>query len=218
MTSSASLSNRASEPSDHRPRGSFPASATSLRLLDEGVRQLIRHGYHGSGLKGLLASVGVPKGSFYHYFDSKDAFAGAVIRHYMQPFLQRLKSLDQEQEVPGVVLLGRYFEGLIADSRASGFREGCLLGNLMGEGGESIGAQTEMALRQALEEYVEALQKLIARAQRDGSLRARTDARELAEQLIDQWQGALLRAKFVRTERPLRQCLEGVLKAGLSPS
>lgn len=218
MTTPATLSSEILEAPEMRPRGSLLISETARRLLDEGVRQLIRQGYHGSGLKGLLASVGVPKGSFYHYFDSKDAFAGAVVRHYMAPFLDRLQQLNQESRWTGADLLRRYFEDLIQESRRLGFRDGCLLGNLMGEAGACTGPCTEMALREALEQYVDALATLIGRAQHDGSLSARTEARDLAEQLIDQWQGALLRAKFERTERPLRQCLQGLLGTELSPS
>ena len=38
-----------------------------------------RKGYSGVGLTEILTAAGVPKGSFYHYFASKDAFGEAMV-------------------------------------------------------------------------------------------------------------------------------------------
>ena len=63
---------------------------TRAKLLDQGVAFLTEYGYHGSGLQDILAAVKVPKGSFYHYFASKEAFGAAVIAHYIEPFIAEL--------------------------------------------------------------------------------------------------------------------------------
>ena len=66
-----------------RPRRS---EGTRQRLLDEGVAAFLHVGYHGTGLKEVLDRVGVPKGSFYNYFASKEEFGAAAIRHYSDCF------------------------------------------------------------------------------------------------------------------------------------
>ena len=52
------------------------------KLLEEGVSYLSEHGYHGTGLKQILDAAAVPKGSFYHYFRSKDHYGAQVLEHY----------------------------------------------------------------------------------------------------------------------------------------
>lgn len=52
------------------------------RLLEAGVALFAEMGYHGTGVKDIVERAGVPKGSFYSYFDSKEAFGAAILRHY----------------------------------------------------------------------------------------------------------------------------------------
>jgi TetR/AcrR family transcriptional repressor of nem operon len=56
------------------------------KLLDQGVRLLMSQGYHATGVNEIVKSVQIPKGSFYSYFDSKEAFAAEAITHYIEPF------------------------------------------------------------------------------------------------------------------------------------
>ncbi len=76
---------------------------TRERLLDQGVTLLMEHGYHGAGLQAILQGVGVPKGSFYHYFPSKEDFSVEVIQHYIAPFIALL---DAHLRRPGLTSAG----------------------------------------------------------------------------------------------------------------
>ena len=62
-----------------RPRKSEQAKQ---QLLDVGVQMLTEQGYHGTGIKQILDAVGVPKGSFYNFFPSKEAFVASIIYQY----------------------------------------------------------------------------------------------------------------------------------------
>lgn len=187
-------------------------------MLEQGVISLTESGYHGSGLKSLLMAAGIPKGSFYYYFQSKDHFAAAVIRHYIRPFLEQLSTaLAADPPQPGAVIIEHYFEGLIDAARASGFRGGCLLGNLMGELGEETGPLARKALQDALSDYVAVIERVITQGLEDGSMASAQSPRDLAERLVDHWQGAQLRAKLEGSERPLRLCLRAVGLDGRDP-
>ncbi|PTM87759.1 TetR/AcrR family transcriptional regulator [Mycoplana dimorpha] len=53
------------------------------RMLNARLSMLLRHGFNDLGIKAVLKQTGVPKGSFYHHFASKEDFALQVIGRYM---------------------------------------------------------------------------------------------------------------------------------------
>jgi TetR/AcrR family transcriptional repressor of nem operon len=183
---------------------------TRERLLDHGVGLITERGYHGTGLHDLLAGVGVPKGSFYNYFASKEDFAAAVVRHYIEPFILLLDGYLARPELDALSALKRYFQDLIEELERRQFKGGCLLGNLIGEIGDT-NETCLAALRAAFHDYRDKLEQGLARAQREGSLRADLSARAMADLLADAWQGALLRMKVEQSALPLRDCLGHLL-------
>lgn len=106
-------------------------------LLSQGVTLLMQQGYHGTGLKEILDAVRIPKGSFYNYFGSKENFAAEVIQHYINPFIDQLSSHLQNPDHDALSALQRYFNELITELEKAEFQGGCLLGNLMGEIGDT---------------------------------------------------------------------------------
>ena len=177
------------------------------KLLDRGVALLMEQGYHGSGLQGILQSVGVPKGSFYNYFPSKEAFSAEVIRHYIEPFIQALAVWLQRGDINARQALDGYFQELIEESERRRFRGGCLLGNLMGEVGDTSEV-CRAALHEALRKYRDTLREGIARGQQEGCIRQDKAAEVMADLLVNAWQGALLRMKIEQSVQPLRECIE----------
>jgi len=179
-------------------------------LLNQGVILLMRQGYHGTGLKEILAAVQIPKGSFYNYFASKEEFCTAVIQHYLNPFIEQLSQHIQNPELDGLRALQRYFDELIEELEKAGFKGGCLLGNLMGEIGDTSEA-CRSSLQMAVHRYRDLLEKGLAKAQKEGSVRLDISAQLQADLLTDAWQGALLRMKIEKSSAPLRQCCDQLL-------
>jgi TetR/AcrR family transcriptional repressor of nem operon len=180
------------------------------KLLDQGVALLMEQGYHGTGLQELVQSVGVPKGSFYNYFPSKEAFGAEVVKHYVDPFIKQLDTHLQRKDVCAEVALRAYFEELIEETERRDFKGGCLLGNLIGEIGDTSDL-CQTSLRGAVHRYRDKLREGIARAQREGSFRTDMEAKEMADFLVNVWQGALLRMKIERSVRPLTQFCDMLL-------
>lgn len=179
-------------------------------LLNKGVALLMEQGYHGTGLKEILDAVQIPKGSFYNYFASKEAFGAAVVQHYINPFIDQLSAHLQNPDTDALTALNRYFDELIAELEKSGFKGGCLLGNLMGE----IGDTSELcrdSLQLAVSRYRDLLQSGLEKAQREGAVRSDKSAQAMADLLTNAWQGALLRMKIEHSSAPLRQCCNELL-------
>ncbi|GLI92632.1 TetR/AcrR family transcriptional regulator [Methylocystis echinoides] len=184
---------------------------TRKRLLDQGVAMMLAGGYHGTGLAEVLKAAKVPKGSFYHYFASKEEFGAQAVEHYLAPFLRRLGEALAAPGRNGLEALSAYFEDLARELEANDFKGGCLLGNLMGEIGDSSPAARE-ALGKAVARYRDLLAAGLARGQVEGVIRADRDARGMADILFDGWQGAMLRMKVARAAAPLRAFIEETLR------
>lgn len=183
---------------------------TKEKLLDEGVALLMEHGYHGTGLQDILQRVGVPKGSFYNYFDSKEHYGAEAIRHYIEPFIEQLDCYLKRPDLSGAGALELYYRDQIAEVGRRDYKGGCLLGNLIGEIGDTS-ETCRIALKSALDRYRDMLAALIAKGQTEGTYRKDRSAQEMADLLVNAWQGALLRMKIERSTAPLEQCCQSLL-------
>ncbi len=176
-------------------------------LLNQGVALLMQQGYHGTGLKEILDAVQIPKGSFYNYFGSKENFGAEVIQHYITPYIEQLTGYLQTPDTDALTALHRYFNESIAELERTDFKGGCLLGNLIGEIGDSSDI-CRIALQTTLNRYRDVLESGISKAQQEGTIRTDKSAREMADFLVNAWQGALLRMKVEKSTAPLQQCYQ----------
>ncbi len=178
------------------------------RLLEEGIESLLRHGYHGTGLQEVLERAAIPKGSFYHYFQSKEDFAAEAIRVYADCLGDELaKALDGAPDpLSG---LRRFFRRQMAEFEAAGFVGGCLVANLGAELEESDVCRE--VLRTSMASYSDGLRSVLEEAQKAGLLRDDLKAKDMADLLVAAWEGAVIRMKIERSLRPVRQCLTQLL-------
>ncbi len=180
------------------------------KLLDQGVYLLMNQGYHATGINEIVNAVQVPKGSFYSYFDSKEEFAAQSINHYIEPFIELLTKHLQHSQVDPLTALKNYYAELIVEVEKNGYKGGCLLGNLMGE----IGDTSELcnrALKSAVERYKLLQYKALLQAQKEGTVRNDKSAETMANLLINNWQGALLRMKIEQSVQPLQEFCDTLL-------
>jgi TetR/AcrR family transcriptional repressor of nem operon len=179
-------------------------------LLNQGVMLLMQQGYHGTGLKEILDAVQIPKGSFYNYFGSKENFAAEVIQHYIDPFIRQLNTHLLNPDNDALSALQHYFNELIAELEKTEFKGGCLLGNLMGEIGDTS-ELCQKSLQTAVHRYRDLLQAGLLKAQQEGTIRTDKSAEDMADLLVNMWQGALLRMKIEQSSSPLKQCCQNLL-------
>lgn len=172
------------------PRPSNPD--VRRRLLEAGLSLIHARGFTASGVKDITDVAGVPKGSFYAYFASKEAFAAAILEHYWSDIETRLLPI-LEAEGLARERITRFFHALADEHEAGDFVLGCLVGNLSLElGGSSEPVRAE--LLRILYRWDEALAECV----RSEIL----DAAEIAQQLIQAWEGAALRGKVARSRAP----------------
>jgi TetR/AcrR family transcriptional repressor of nem operon len=184
---------------DRVPRPSNPD--VRRRLLEAGLDLVYARGFAASGVKDITDAAGVPKGSFYAYFPSKEAFSAAILEYYWSDVEARLVPI-LAADGPAQERIARFFHALADEHEARDFLLGCLIGNLSLElGGSSEPARTE--LLRILDSWNEALTACVRSGQGGaGGIRTDLDATELAALLIEAWEGAALRGKVTRSRAP----------------
>jgi TetR/AcrR family transcriptional repressor of nem operon len=171
------------------------------RLLEAGLELVHARGFTASGVKDITDAAGVPKGSFYAYFLSKEALAEEILEHYWSDIETRLvpildgDGLAQER-------ITRFFHALADDHEAGDFLLGCFIGKMSLElSGSSEPVRAE--LLRILDRWDEALTACVRSGQGgSGGVRADLDAEALASLLIEAWEGAALRGKVTRSRTP----------------
>jgi TetR/AcrR family transcriptional regulator, transcriptional repressor for nem operon len=181
------------------PRPSNPEVRS--RLLAAGHDLVHARGFAASGVKDITDAAGVPKGSFYAYFPSKEAFAAAILEHHWSDIETRLIPILEEGGL-AQERITRFFHALADEHEAGDFLLGCLIGNLSLElGGSSEPVRAELV--RILGGWNEALTACVRSGQGDtGNVRAELDAAELASLLVEAWEGAALRGKVTRSRLP----------------
>ncbi|GAA1619189.1 TetR/AcrR family transcriptional regulator [Actinoplanes couchii] len=175
---------------------------TRMELLLAAERAFAHKGYAAVGINEVLSSVGVPKGSFYHYFSSKDAFGEAVIERYFEQYLAEMDEILTNADQDGASKILAYFASWQA-SQSFGDCEGKCLAVKLGAEVADMSEPMRLALRTGTTQITDRLENAIRGAAADGSSPFTGDARTTAEALYQLWLGASVMAKIQRSLAPL---------------
>ncbi len=176
------------------------------RLLDAGVQTFSRSGFNGCSVQDITEAAGVPKGSFYNHFESKEALGVAALeRDWSGAICDRLAIL-QEDGSP-LDRLRRYFEASNAEFAEAGFTCGCLAGNMTAERADHSPAIAQQ-LSAIFADWNNRIAHCLRAAQAAGELKADVDPEKLATFVLNAWEGAVLRARIEKGERPLHQFMD----------
>ncbi|MBS0509932.1 MAG: TetR/AcrR family transcriptional regulator [Proteobacteria bacterium] len=183
---------------------------TRQHILDTGNRIIAAKGFSCVGLNELLQASEVPKGSFYHYFKSKERFGQALLEDYFDSYLRQLDAL---LEAPGLTArerLLRYFQQWRATQAEEGDEQKCLVVKLGAEVAD-LSEAMRVTLRDGTERIIGRLAGCIAAGVADATL-PQLDADASARMLYQMWLGASLLAKLQRNASPLDQAWAATLQ------
>ena len=168
------------------------------------------------GLNQILKAVGVPKGSFYHHFASKEEFGVELLRYYAAEastcFRERLLRPNLDSD-PIDRLLG-FFEGGIAKFQENDAKCPCLIIKLAAEV-SSFSENMRVVLAEGFENWVHIYESVLDQAKEEGLLPDDFDSTSNAELIQDLWCGATQRAIICKSIKPLRNALN-VIKSRLA--
>ena len=177
------------------------------KILNVGVDIIAKKGYNGIGIQEILNEVNIPKGSFYHYFKSKEDFGIQVIKKHSEDSLVYINSFLEDTSLSPLQRIYSLFEDVQKIYLKKDFKEGCLLGNCSTElGGQKTSFST--TLENEFLKMENEFSKCLEEAQTLGELKTDYSTEELASFIVNGWEGALLRMKASRNLKPMKTFVE----------
>jgi TetR/AcrR family transcriptional repressor of nem operon len=179
---------------------------TRQSLLDTGQRIVAHKGFAAVGLNEVLAEAGIPKGSFYYYFSSKDAFGEAMLKSYFDEYLANMDRIFAEADKSSAERLMRYWQNF-HDTQSADECQGRCLAVKLGAEVSDLSELMRMVLKEGTTGIVDRLEQMIIRGLADGSLSVNAGPRLTAESLYDTWLGASVMAKIHRSSDSLDRAM-----------
>ena len=179
------------------PKDQAAFSETRAALIQSGMELLTEKGFTATGLDEILRRISVPKGSFYHYFGSKESFGSELIKSYAGFFQHKLDKFLLDESLSPVDRLAAFTHDAIEGMARYAFKRGCLVGNL----GQEMGALPERFRDQLVavfDDWQHSVARCLEQARDTGQIRDDTDCEEAAYVFWTGWEGAVLRAKLER--------------------
>jgi TetR/AcrR family transcriptional repressor of nem operon len=174
------------------------------RLLEKGAELIHRRGFNGCGVQDLTAAAGIPKGSFYNYFKSKEEFAVAILDHYWSAIESNYIGVLNNDKIDPISRIKKHFSDLIGYHERWNFVFGCLIGNMAVE----LSAQSAAArakIKSLLHIWTTALAECLDAAKTKGQLPPTSETRDLSAALIEAFEGAVMAAKVDQGPKALRR-------------
>ncbi|MEP4890214.1 MAG: TetR/AcrR family transcriptional regulator [Aliiglaciecola sp.] len=175
---------------------------TRAELIRSGLELLTEQGFFASGIDKILKKVGVPKGSFYHYFASKEAFGRAVIESYASYFANKLDVHLLNTDFDPIQRICHFVADAKGGMQKHQFKRGCLVGNL----GQEVDVLPESFRGLLLDIFMDwqaRIEACLREAQQQKLIAKDANCALLAEFFWLGWEGAVSRARLVQDAQPL---------------
>jgi len=175
-------------------------------ILDVGQRIMAAKGYSAVGLNEILAAAGVPKGSFYHYFGSKDAFGEALLESYFEDYLA---DLDRTLGEPGLAMGERLMNywGIWQETQSFLDCQGKCLAVKLGVEVADLSESMRAVLKRGTAGIIDRLGRAIEAGVADRSLPPCKEPDAVAQSLYQLWVGASVMVKITKSTQPFETAM-----------
>ncbi|MBL1110877.1 TetR/AcrR family transcriptional regulator [Streptomyces sp. 110] len=178
------------------------SSGTRRNILDTAQRIMAHKGYSAVGINEVLKEAGVPKGSFYHYFTSKDAFGEALLKSYFADYVADMDRILAPSGRSAAERLMAYWQQWRETQSFDHCQGKCLAVKLSAEVAD-LSEPMRLSLKEGTDAVVDRIARAIADGLKDGSLSIDGTPRDVARPLYDLWLGASVMAKIHRSLAPI---------------
>ncbi len=175
---------------------------TRQRIIEAGAELIHKQGFNNTGLKDILRAADVPKGSFYFYFDNKEAFGLEVLEYYRHRFKQVFDDILRDDSRPALDRLRDFFSAFQTYFESHNYSRGCPVGNLAQEMSDLSGPFREK-LQEVLEGLTTAHVYILTEAQKSGEVPTDLAIRDTAIFMVEACHGAIIRMKVTKSAEPL---------------
>jgi TetR/AcrR family transcriptional repressor of nem operon len=175
---------------------------TRDRILEVGAQAIADKSFNSCGLTEILRRAGVPKGSFYHYFSSKEDFGVALIEKASDEYVEWLRPIVGDRKRSPLQRLRAVFELSREECLANGAARQCLIPKLALETSQ-LSEPVHAAVKCAYDQWSALLARVIREAQAAGEVGRSHDPDRLANVLVMLWEGATIRMQIDRSLQPV---------------
>ncbi|MGN7837059.1 TetR/AcrR family transcriptional regulator [Stenotrophomonas sp. 22385] len=176
------------------------------KILATGQRIMGGKGFSAVGLNEVLTAAGVPKGSFYHYFGSKEAFGDALLEDYFAGYLSEMDRTFSQPRRTRAQQLDAYFKAWMDNQSFEDCQGRCLAVKLGAEVAD-LSQSMRATLQRGTAGIISRLATVLEAGAREGSLSFAGNPQAMAQSLYELWLGASLMAKIVRNRQPFDNAL-----------
>jgi TetR/AcrR family transcriptional repressor of nem operon len=170
------------------------------QLVEASLDVFQKTGFNGTSVQDLTDAAGVPKGSFYNHFKSKEELALEALKLYID---QNGLGTLLDRKIAPIERLRRHFQNNWRSMRDRNYTAGCFLGAMSSEMGDTHEAARE-AFAAVFKAWSSAIAKTIREAQESGTIRNQDDPQSIARFVLNAWQGTVIRMKVTKTEEPYK--------------
>jgi TetR/AcrR family transcriptional repressor of nem operon len=182
---------------------------TRDRILEVGAQAIAEKSFNSCGLAEILERAKVPKGSFYHYFASKEHFGVALIEKASKEYVDLLAPIIGDRRKSPLKRLRAVFELSREECVATGAARQCLIPKLALETSR-LSEPVHAAVKCAYDQWAAMLAKVIREGQASGEIGRDLDPNRLANILVMLWEGATIRMQIDRSLAPVDDFLSFV--------
>ena len=189
------------------PSTKFRTSDVRSEILSVGQRIMAAKGYSAVGLNEILSTAGVPKGSFYHYFSSKDAFGEALLESYFEDYLA---DFDRTLSQPGMSMAERLMDywRIWQDTQSFDDCQGKCLAVKLGVEVADLSETMRSVLKRGTSGITSRIAHAIEAGVAEGSFAIDEDPQAVAQSLYQLWGGASVMVKITRSMQPFETALK----------
>ncbi|WP_046756004.1 TetR/AcrR family transcriptional regulator [Kordia jejudonensis] len=167
-------------------------------ILNVGYDIFRKNGYHNVGINQILKECGIPKGSFYNFFKSKEDFAQQVINQYGLSNQKWMEDFFKESKLTPIESLKYFYSTVMNMNEEDNYAGGCLINNMsmeVGRNNDNLGSEAN----QQFIGWLNVLASIIKKGQQLGEITTEYTSLELAEYLHAGFYGTLSRTKVTRS-------------------
>ncbi len=175
---------------------------TKQKIIETGARIIHRKGYNHTGIQEVIKAAGVPKGSFYFYFKSKEDFGLHVIDFYNNMYLGMIDPIVNNKDLLPLNRIEKMFDLFIGIFKKLDYTCGCPIGNLSQEMGD-LNEAFSTKLKESVELAAGVYKEILDEAKQMKEIPETIDTQETAEFIVSSWHGSLIRMKIIKSIEPL---------------
>ncbi len=184
---------------------------TRQQILETAKSIILGKGFAAVGLNEILTAASVPKGSFYHYFKSKEQFGNALLEDYFDDYMINLEELLQYNDTPALDRLMSFFQYWFDSQLSETTEDKCLVVKLSAEVTDLSEAMRN-TLNAGTRKVIERLAVTIQEAIDHKELTCDEGASQFAQELYYMWIGATLLTKVSHTADALECVMHATLR------